>query len=405
MSYKRAYERLLEYVKTDTTSDGGSGTSPTTDRQFDLAKMLVEELKALGVQNAFYDKFCYVYASIPATEGCENAPAIGLIAHMDTSPDYCGNGVSPQIIENYDGNDIVIGDKVIETSKYPHLLSLKGKTLITTDGTTLLGADDKAGVAEIMTVVERLSEIKHGKVCIAFTPDEEVGSGADHFDVKGFGAEFAYTLDGAIESEITYENFNAYGAAFEIVGYNVHPGEAKDKMKNAALIGCEINSMLPLCETPRDTELYEGYYHLHSIEGTCEYAKLEYIVRDHDMNMMKARLATLRHIENIMNHRYGEGTVKLSICEQYLNMADVVKENFSVVEIALDAIRSLGLEPNVTPMRGGTDGARLSYMGLPCPNLGTGSFAHHGPYEHACVESMDKVVEVALKILETYAEK
>ena len=401
----RAYERLLKYVTVDTTSDGNSESVPTTKRQFDLARILVDELKQLGVNDARCDDMCYVYGSIPATKGFENKPAVGLIAHLDTSSDYNGCGVTPVIHENYDGNDIVIGDKVIETSKFTHLKGLVGRTIITSNGDSLLGADDKAGIAEIMTVVERLGEINHPKVCVCFTPDEEVGSGADHFDVAGFGADVAYTLDGAYEGEIVYENFNAYEAIFEIKGYNVHPGEAKDKMINAANVACEINSMLPACETPRDTELYEGYYHLHNMKGNCEEAVLEYIIRDHDSSIMEARLNTLRHIEKIINHRYSDDCVKLRIREQYRNMADIIRQNYSIVENALEAIRSLGVEPSVLPMRGGTDGARLSFMGLPCPNLGTGSYGHHGPYEHADVQGMDTVVEIALAILKSYAEK
>lgn len=403
----RAIERLLKYVTVYTTSDDDSTSIPTTPRQFDLANMLVQELKELGVTDAHVDEKCYVYATIPAAPGCENAPAIGLIAHMDTAPDFCGEHVKPQIIENYDGTDVALGTsgRILSVKNFPHLASLKGRTLVTTDGTTLLGADDKAGIAEIMTVAEKLlgGSQPHGKVCIGFTPDEEVGRGADEFDVAHFGADFAYTLDGGIETEIVYENFNACSASFEINGVNIHPGDAKDKMVNASIIAMEINQMLPACDRPEHTEMYEGFFHLCHMEGTVEHAKLSYIVRDHDSCSFAARKKLLLHIEKTMNERCGSGTVRLTIEDQYENMEEMIKPCLHIVDNVKDVMRSMGLEPDVAPVRGGTDGARLSFMGLPCPNLGTGGHAFHGPYEHITAEAMDTTVEIVLKVLEKYA--
>lgn len=404
----RAYERLLNYVKIHTTSDENSNTTPSTRRQFDLAEVLSEEMKNLGVKDVRVDENCYVYGSIPATPGYEDKPAIGLIAHLDTAPDFCGEHVNPQIHRNYSGEDIVLGDsgKVLSVRTFPHLKKLKGRTLITTDGTTLLGADDKAGIAEIMTVAEELLKgtMPHGKVCIAFTPDEEVGSGADKMDIPGFGAQYAYTADGGCENEIVYENFNASDAIFKITGFNIHPGEAKNKMVNAALVGMEINSMLPGLETPAHTELYEGFFHLCEMEGTVENATLQYIVRDHSAASFEARENTLRHIEKLMNEKYGQGTVRLEIHEQYRNMAEKIEPCMQLVDYAKDAIREQGMEPDTDPIRGGTDGSRLSFRGLPCPNLGTGGYAFHGPYEHITAEGMDTAVNVMLGILKRFAQ-
>lgn len=402
----RAIERLLKYVTVFTTSDENSSTTPSSARQFDLAKLLVQELKELSISDAHVDDKCYVYATIPATPGCEQAPAIGLIAHMDTAPDFCGENVKPQIIENYDGTDVTLGTsgRVLSVKNFPHLASLKGRTLITTDGTTLLGADDKAGIAVIMTAAEQLlnGEHPHGKVCISFTPDEEVGRGADAFDVAHFGADFGYTLDGGLETEIAYENFNACGAEFEINGFNIHPGDAKDKMINASLVAMEINQMLPSCDRPEHTELYEGFFHLGHMEGNVESAKLSYIVRDHDAKSFAARKQLLLHIEKTMNERYGEGTVILKIQDQYENMVGVIEPCMHIVDNVKEVIREMGLTPSVSPIRGGTDGAKLSFMGLPCPNLGAGGYAFHGPYEHVTAEGMDTSVEILLKLLEKY---
>lgn len=404
----RAYERFLNYVKIHTTSDENSNTTPSTRRQFDLAEILAEEMKKLGVKDVSVDENCYVYGAIPATPGYEDKPAIGLIAHLDTAPDFCGEHVNPQIYRNYNGEDVTLGDsgKVLSVKTFPHLKELKGRTLITTDGTTLLGADDKAGIAEIMTVAEELLKgtMPHGKICIAFTPDEEVGSGADKLDIPAFGAQYAYTADGGCENEIVYENFNASEAVFKIRGFNIHPGEARNKMINAALVGMEINSMLPNLETPAHTEMYEGFFHLCEMEGTVENATLQYIIRDHSAASFEARENTLRHIEKIMNEKYGQGTVKLEIHEQYRNMIEKVAPCMQLVDYAKDAIRELGMEPNTDPIRGGTDGAQLSFRGLPCPNLGTGGYAFHGPYEHITAEGMDTAVHVMLGILKRFAQ-
>ena len=404
----RAYERFLNYVKIHTTSDENSNTTPSTRRQFDLAEILAEEMKKLGVKDVRVDENCYVYGAIPATPGYEDKPAIGLIAHLDTAPDFCGEHVNPQIYRNYNGEDVTLGDsgKVLSVKTFPHLKELKGRTLITTDGTTLLGADDKAGIAEIMTVAEELLKgtMPHGKICIAFTPDEEVGSGADKLDIPAFGARYAYTADGGCENEIVYENFNASEAVFKIRGFNIHPGEARNKMINAALVGMEINSMLPNLETPAHTELYEGFFHLCEMEGTVENATLQYIIRDHSAASFEARENTLRHIETIMNEKYGQGTVSLEIHEQYRNMIEKVAPCMQLVDYAKDAIRELGMEPNTDPIRGGTDGAQLSFRGLPCPNLGTGGYAFHGPYEHITAEGMDTAVHVMLGILKRFAQ-
>ena len=402
----KAYERFLKYARMHTTSDEISGTHPSSSIQFTLAHHLVEELKTLGI-SAECDEYCYVYATIPATEGCENVPAIGFIAHMDTSPDFCGENVSPRIIESYDGEDVELGEgRVLKRSDFPHLAELKGRTLIVTDGKTLLGADDKAGIAEIMTLAATLIEkdLPHGKICIAFTPDEEIGEGADHFDVARFGADFAYTVDGDVEGGIEYENFNAAGAVFEINGFNIHPGSAKDKMINASLIAMEINSLLPADEIPSKTEGYEGFFHLTDMEGCVERATLKYIIRDHSAESFAMRCEKVRQIEKQINATYGDGTVVLTLKEQYRNMEEKIRPCFHVVETAKQAVLAAGLEPVIKPIRGGTDGARLSFEGLPCPNLGTGGYAFHGPYEHITVEGMDKAVEILLGIVRLYQE-
>ena len=398
----------MNYVKVFTTSDETSESVPSTARQFDLANKLVEEMKAIGISDAHVDDKCYVYGSIPATPGCEGRPAIGFIAHMDTAPDFCGEGVSPRIIEDYDGGEVVLGEsgRVLRPEDFPHLPRLKGRTLIVTDGTTLLGADDKAGIAEIMTAAERLIKggRPHGKVLVSFTPDEEIGRGADCFDVPGFGADFAYTVDGGQENVIEYENFNAAAARIEINGFNVHPGSAKDIMINALHVACEIEAGLPMGQTPRDTEGYEGFFHLCSITGSTEHATVDYIIRDHSAEIMQARKATLRHIEKLMNEKYGEGTVTVTIKDQYQNMAEMIKPCMHLIDNACAAVREAGMEPEIEAIRGGTDGARLSFMGLPCPNLGTGGYAYHGPYEHITVEGMELAVDIILGIIKKYAE-
>lgn len=404
----RAYERLLNYVKIHTTSDENSTTVPTTARQFDLAKLLLQEMKEMGIEDARMEPNSYVYGTIPASPGYEDRTALGFIAHLDTAPDFSGENVKPQVIENYDGGDVRLGNsgKSLEVKKFPHLKNLAGRTLITTDGTTLLGADDKAGIAEILTMAEELlkGDFPHGKVCIAFTPDEEVGSGAAEFDIPGFGADYAYTMDGGCENEIVYENFNAAGAEVTIQGFNIHPGDAKNKMINAALVAMEFNGMLPSGDTPRDTEMYEGFFHLCGMEGSVEQAKLEYIIRDHDSAYFEMRQAMMRHAAQLLNEKYGEGTVNVEIRQQYRNMEEMMKPCMHLIDHAKAVIRELGMEPDVSPVRGGTDGAQLSFRGLPCPNLGTGGYAFHGPYEHITAEGMDFAVNVALGIVKRYAE-
>ncbi len=402
----RAYERLLKYVKIHTTSEETSENTPSSRRQFALAELLVQELRDLGVTDIRLDEKCYIYARIPATEGMECAPALGFIAHMDTAPDFCGENVTPQIIPDYNGEKIALGQSglILSPEVFPHLHSLKGCTLITTDGTTLLGADDKAGLAEIMTMVEEIikEKIPHGTICIGFTPDEEIGRGADYFDVEGFGADYAYTVDGGAENAIEYENFNAAGAKVKIKGLSVHPGDSKDTMLNAALVAMEFNQMLPSGDTPCNTEGYEGFYHLCEMKGDVSEAILEYIVRDHDAALFEARLYTLRHIEKLLNEKYGPGTVTLTIREQYRNMKEKIEPCMHLIDNAKQAVQNIGLQPETVPIRGGTDGARLSYMGLPCPNLGTGGYGFHGPYEHIAAESMDHVVSVLKEIVKLY---
>lgn len=403
----KAYERLLNYVIVHTTSEEESETAPSTDRQFVLGRLLAEELKALGVENIRMDDNCYVYAMLPATPGMEQVPGLGFIAHMDTAPDFSGENVRPQIIRNYDGNDVPLGNsgRILSQKDFPHLPSLKGRTLITTDGTTLLGADDKAGIAEIMTLVEEIlaEEIPHGRLCIGFTPDEEIGRGTDFFDVEGFGADYAYTVDGGAENEIEYENFNAAGAKVQVCGFSVHPGGAKDIMINAALVAMEFNDMLPKGDTPRDTEGYEGFFHLCKMSGDVTEAKLEYIVRDHDASMFQCRIGMLHHIEKLLNEKYGEGTITLTITEQYRNMKEKLEPCMYLIDYACQAVREAGLQPIRVPIRGGTDGARLSYMGLPCPNLGTGGYGFHGPCEHITAEGMDAVVQILKGIVKCIA--
>ena len=404
----KAYERFLKYVSVWTTSDETSETVPSADRELVLAELLVEEMKELGIEDARVDEKGYVYGSVPATLGCENTPALGLIAHMDTAPDAPGDNIHLQIIENYDGKDVVLGTsgKTIKVEEFPYLADLKGRTLITTDGTTLLGADDKAGIAEILTMVEHLQaeSIPHGPICIAFTPDEEIGTGASHFNVEQFGADYGYTLDGDTEGEIQYENFNACKADFVIKGFNVHPGSSKDTMINASLVAMEINNALPSMETPRGTEDYEGFYHLVSMSGEVAEAELHYIVRDHDKDLFEAKKKTLKLIEKDMNEKWGEGTVTLTISEQYRNMAEIISTCMHLIDNAKKACENADVTPLVLPIRGGTDGCQLSFKGLPCPNLGTGGHAYHGPYEHITVEGMDKSVDVVTELVKLYAE-
>lgn len=404
----RVEERLLKYVSYWTTSDEECRQIPSSERQFELGKVLEQELRDLGLEKVTLTDHCYVYGLLPATKGYADKPAVGFISHMDTAPDFSGKDVKPQIIPDYDGNDVLLkgSGAYLKISDFPTLKTLKGRTLITTDGTTLLGADDKAGVSEIMTAVEQIitEKIPHGDIWIGFTPDEEVGSGADLFDLDHFKAKFAYTVDGDYEGEVAYENFNAASASFEIKGVNVHPGEAKDIMINAALVGCEIASLLPENETPAHTEGREGFYHLTDFSGDIAHAKVNYIVRDHDKATFEKRLDTLRGIEKKLNEKYHADTVKLNIQHSYSNMLEVIEKNEYVVAIAKKAIKNVGLEPVSRPVRGGTDGARLSFMGLPCPNLGTGGYGFHGPFEHISVEGMDTAVSVIKEIVKITAE-
>ena len=403
----RAYERLLNYVKVYTTSDEDSTTVPSTARQFDLAKQLVEELHSIGVTNAEVDDKCYIYASIPATAGLEDKKAVGFIAHMDTAPDFCGENVNPVVVENYDGEDVVLGTsgRTIKVSDFPHLKTLKGRTLIHTDGTTLLGADDKSGIAEIMTFAEELisSGEPHGKICIGFTPDEEIGAGADHFDVARFGADFAYTVDGGEENAVEYENFNAAGADVKFNGVNIHPGDAKDIMVNAALVAMEFNGMLPPTQTPSQTEGYEGFFHLTDMKGDVAEAELSYIIRDHDADKFAEKKKVMEHAANIINQKYGEGTCELTIKDQYQNMLEMIKPHMFLIDYAFESLKDAGENPKAVAIRGGTDGARLSFMGLPCPNLGTGGYNFHGPMEHITEEGMDTVVKVLHGIAKRFA--
>ena len=373
----RAYERFLNYVPVWTTSDETSDTVPSADRELVLARMLVEEMKGLGIADARVDDKGYVYGHIPATPGCEDKPSLGLVAHMDTVADASGENIKPQIIENYDGKDVVLkgsGD-ILKVDEFPYLAELKGRTLITTDGTTLLGADDKAGIAEILTVAEEIIKegLPHGKICIGFTPDEEIARGAKHFDVEGFGADYAYTLDGDEEGEIQFENFNASTAFITIHGVSVHTGSAKDVMVNSQTIATEIHQMLPVNERPETTEGYEGFYHLVSVQGNVTTTKMKYFIRDFDRRSFDARAQKLRDIAEEMNKKYGEGKVEVEIVESYYNMRE-------------------------------TDGARLSFKGLPCPNLGTGGHAFHGVFEHITVEGMDKAVLIVKDIIRQFAE-
>lgn len=403
----RAYERLIRYAMVHTTSDPDSESCPSTLCQFDLAKLLVAEMQNMGIADARVDEHCYVYGTIPATCGYEDKPALGLIAHMDTAPDASGENVKPMLHENYDGSTLTLpGGIVLDPERFPFLSTIVGETLITTDGTTLLGADDKAGIAEILTAVELLLQrnTPHGKICIAFTPDEEIGRGADKFDIPGFGADFAYTVDGGDVNDIEYENFNAASAVVEVKGFSVHPGSSKDKMINASNVAMEFHTALPAMERPEHTEGREGFYHLTDMCGDVSNAKLKYILRDHDADKLEYKKQTLQHVANRLNELYGAGTVTLRVKDNYRNMIEQIKPHYHLVETAQQAIRMAGLEPKSVPVRGGTDGATLSWMGLPCPNLGTGGFNAHGCAECITVERMDQCVEVLLNIIALYAK-
>lgn len=398
-------ERFLNYVKIDTQSDEESTSFPSTEKQKDLAKLLLKELQELGIEAQMDEKYAYIYAKIPANDGKATKDTIGFIAHMDTSPETSGKNVKPQIHKNYDGKDIVLSKEngyVLEVSKYPEILAYKGQTVITTDGSTLLGADDKAGVAEIMAMADYIvnhPELKHGPIAIGFTPDEEVGAGVDFFEVDRFGANFAYTVDGGGLGELEYENFNAAALKVTVHGVTVHPGSAKGKMKNAATIAMEYNSLLPTYERPEYTEGYEGFFHLTDMKGVTEEAVLSYIIRDHNRTKFEARKQMALAAAASLNDKYGEGTVEVTLKDSYYNMKEKIEDgNMFLIDNARKAMEELGIKPSISPIRGGTDGARLSFMGLPCPNICTGGHNYHGRYEYICADSMYKIVELLVKL-------
>lgn len=403
-------ERFLKYVKYDTKSDPESATTPSTEGQMVLAKAIGKELEDIGMEDVSVDENGYIMATLPSNMDKE-VPVIGFIAHMDTSPDMSGTNVNPKFVENYDGGDIILNKElniVLSPKEFPELEMYKGKTLITTDGTTLLGADDKAGIAEIITAVEYLinhPEIKHGTIKVGFTPDEEVGRGADKFDVKKFAADFAYTLDGGRIGELEYENFNAAGAKITIKGRNVHPGYATNKMVNSILIANEIIGAFPANEIPSKTSGYDGFYHLNSMEGDVESTTLHYIIRDFDKDNFERRKDFMKNVVSKINDRYGENTVTLNLKDSYFNMKEKIEPVRHVVDLAFEAMKAVDVQPNVRPIRGGTDGARLSFMGLPTPNLFAGGENFHGKYEYIPTYAMEKAVEVILKIVELYTKK
>lgn len=401
-------ERFLKYVGFDTQSDPESEKFPSTDKQLVLLKYLAEEMKSMGLTEVEMDRYGYVMGTIPASPGYEDKKVIGFISHVDTSPDMNGADIRPQVIEKYAGGDIRLNGELTMTVKdFPELSFFKGHTLITTDGTSLLGADDKAGVAEIMTAAEWLlahPEIKHGKIRIGFTPDEEIGRGVDFFDVQRFGADFAYTVDGGFEGELEYENFNAAGAKITIQGRNIHPGYAKEKMINALQVAADINNQLPAWERPEHTEGYEGFYHLTGVSGGVENATMEYIIRDHSREKFEAKKRYLLDVVEFLTKKYGEGVITLELKDQYYNMREMVEPHPEVIDIAMKAMEEAGVVPVVRPIRGGTDGARLSYMGLPCPNLFTGGMNFHGKYEYCSLNTMQKAVQTILNIARRWAE-
>jgi tripeptide aminopeptidase len=401
-------KKFLRYIAIDTQSDENSNTQPSTMKQMNLLKLLVNELKEMGIKDADMDEYGYVMATIPSNVD-KKTPVIGFIAHADTAPDLSGANIKPQIIENYNGKDIVLnkGKKInLSLADFPELADFKGKTLVTTDGTTLLGADDKAGIAEIMTAAEFIvnhPELKHGTIKIGFTPDEEIGRGVDKFDVKKFGANYAYTVDGGALGELEYENFNAASAKIKIQGNNIHPGYAKGKMINSILVAMELNSLLPVNERPEYTCCYEGFFHITRFEGSVEQASMQYIIRDHNREKFEQKKNTLKNCIDFLNRQYGKDVLTLEMKDQYYNMREMVEPHYHIVETAFKAMKSAGVEPVVRPIRGGTDGARLSFMGLPCPNIFAGGHNFHGKYEFVAVESMQKATEVILNIIKLYA--
>ena len=399
----KTYERFLNYVAYPTMSDDASETVPSSAKQLVLAKALKEELLSLGLTDAYVDGFGYVYATLPANTDKE-VNTIGLIAHMDTSGEASDTDIKASIVA-YNGGDILLNEKehiYMTVSDYPYLSKYEGQHLIVSDGTTLIGADDKAGIAEIMTALEKIiaSNMPHGKICVAFTPDEEIGRGADHFNVEGFGADYAYTIDGGALGELEYENFNAAGAHIEFHGVSIHPGSAKDKMKNAALIACEFNALLPADEIPSKTEGYEGFHHLAGMSGGIEYAELNYIIRDHDRAKFEAKKVDFVKACETINAIYGAGTAVMKLTDSYYNMKEKIEPHMYIIDRAKQAMSDVGVTPNVVPIRGGTDGARLSFMGLPCPNICTGGENFHSRFEFVSVEAMEKITDIIVKLIE-----
>lgn len=401
-------DRFLRYVSVDTQSNPESESQPSAAKELDLLKMLKDELEAMGVE-AELDEYGYVMATIPSNCG-KDVPAVGFIAHVDTAPDASGKNIKPQIIKDYDGGDIAlkgVEGLYLKVEDFPEMKDYEGQTLITTDGTTLLGADDKAGVAEIMDAVQYIiehPELKHGKICIGFTPDEEIGRGVVKFDVEKFGADYAYTMDGGAVGELEYENFNAASASVKIQGSNLHPGYAKGKMKNAILIGMELNSLLPVEQRPEYTCGYEGFFHIIGFNGSVEEATFSYIIRDHDMDLYEKRKQTMQECVDFINRKYGEGTASVEIKHQYYNMRKMVEPHYHIIEKAVKAMEMEGIKPRIQPIRGGTDGANLSFKGLPCPNIFTGGHNFHGKLEFVPLESMIKASKVILNIISLFAE-
>lgn len=401
-------DRFLKYVSFDTQSDENSETFPSTEKQLVLLNFLADEMRTLGMTEVTVDEYGYAMGTIPATPGLETAPVIGFISHVDTSPDMSGKDVHPHIIEDYDGGDIKLNAALtMRVADFPELALFKGHTIIHTDGTTLLGADDKAGCAEIMTAAEYLMthpEVRHGKIRIGFTPDEEVGRGVDYFDVKAFGADFAYTMDGGYEGELEYENFNAASATIDIQGRNVHPGYAKDKMINAIQVACELNALIPAVQRPEHTDGYEGFFHCVALNGTVENARISYIIRDHDSERFEQKKVWMWSCVDLLQKRYGKDVLKLTLKDQYFNMRKMVEPHPQVIDKAMEAMRQAGVEPIVRPIRGGTDGARLSFMGLPCPNLFTGGMNFHGKFEYCSLDTMRRATDVIINLAQLWAE-
>ena len=401
-------DRFLKYVSFDTESDENSTTFPSTEKQLVLLNYLADEMRTLGMEDVTVDKYGYAMGTIPATKGYENAPVIGFIAHVDTSPDMSGKDVRPRVIEEYDGCDIQLnGSLTMKVADFPELKNFVGHTLIHTDGTTLLGADDKAGCAEIMTAAEYLishPEIAHGKIRIGFTPDEEIGRGVDYFDVAAFGADFAYTMDGSAEGELEYENFNAAAATIEIQGRNVHPGYAKNKMINAIQVACDLNALIPSIERPEYTTGYEGFYHCVGFNGTVENAKISYIIRDHDSEKFEQKKVFMWSCVDLLQKKYGEGVLKLTLKDQYFNMRKMVEPHPHVIDKAVEAMRMADVEPVIKPIRGGTDGARLSFMGLPCPNIFAGGMNFHGKFEYCSLNTMQKATQVIINLAQLWSK-